>query len=51
MKEKCLVKDSKKVVRRKLGILGVVTIGGVIRPGMRTVVEQPKEFEEMKVLP
>ena len=52
LKEKSLVKDGTKIVGRKSGVLGIVTTGGVIRPGMSVIIEQPpKEFEEIKPLP
>lgn len=45
LKEKCLVRDAeRRIVRRKAGIMGVVAVGGVVRPGMRIVVEGLDEY-------
>lgn len=51
LKEKCFVKNGKMIVARKAGIMGVVESGGVIRPGMRIVVEPAEDFQELKGLP
>lgn len=51
LKEKCFVKNGKMIVARKAGIMGVVEFGGVIRPGMRIVVEPAEDFQELKGLP
>ena len=48
--EKCMVKEGKTIVERKAGVMGVVEVGGTIRPGMIIVVEPTAVFEPMKPL-
>ncbi|KAI9789109.1 MAG: hypothetical protein M1816_006359 [Peltula sp. TS41687] len=44
LQERCLVRDEeRRIVGRKAGVMGVVAVGGVVRPGMRVVVEAPDE--------
>jgi len=46
--EKYVVTDEQgKFKSYKAGILGIVKIGGVVRPGMSIVVEFPEKFEAL----
>lgn len=46
--EKCIVKDGQgKIKYNKAGVLGIVEIGGVVRPGMSIVVECPEVYEAL----
>ncbi len=51
LKAKCLIKEDGKPVVRKAGIMGIVEVGGMIRPGMRIEVENAEAWEELPVLP
>ncbi|WEW60773.1 hypothetical protein PRK78_006261 [Emydomyces testavorans] len=49
LKEKFVVRDGeRKIVQRKAGIMGVVEVGGEVRPGMRIVVEKPAVHEPLQ---
>ncbi|PGH06387.1 hypothetical protein GX51_02399 [Blastomyces parvus] len=49
LKEKFVVRDGAgKIVGRKAGVMGVVERGGVVRPGMRILVERPAVHEGLE---
>ncbi|KMU76509.1 hypothetical protein CISG_01242 [Coccidioides immitis RMSCC 3703] len=49
LKEKVLCLDAqRKIVQSKAGIMGVVEVGGEVKPGMRIVVEKPAVHERWK---
>ncbi|EAS36189.2 MOSC domain-containing protein [Coccidioides immitis RS] len=49
LKEKFVVRDAqRKIVQRKAGIMGVVEVGGEVKPGMRIVVEKPAVHEPLE---
>lgn len=52
LKEKCLVRgeENKKILKRKAGIMAVVTRGGTVKPGMTIVAETTWRFKELPVL-
>lgn len=44
LQDRCVVRDEeRRIVGRKAGVMGVVAVGGVVRAGMRIVVEAPDE--------
>lgn len=48
LQEQCLVRDDeRKIVARKAGIMGVVEAGGIVKPGMRILVERPESFKPL----
>lgn len=51
LKAKCLIKEDGKPIVRKAGIMGIVEVGGGIRPGMKIEVENAEVWEELPVLP
>ena len=52
LKEKCVVRSEErnKIIKRKAGIMAVVTRAGTIKPGMTIIVETPRTFKELPVL-
>lgn len=48
--EHCLVKEDKKIVGAKAGVMGVVEVGGIVRPGMKIVVEEPEVWEALPLV-
>lgn len=49
LKEKFIIRDeTRNIVGRKAGVMGVVTSGGKIRKGMKITVEEPKTFEALE---
>ena len=53
LQEKCVVRGGEKnsIIKRKAGIMAVVTRAGIVKPGMTIVVETTSRFEELPVLP
>lgn len=48
LQEQCMVRDDeRKIVARKAGVMGVAEAGGVIKPGMRLLVERPEIFKPL----
>jgi len=48
LKERFLVRDGERnIVGRTAGVMGTVEVGGVVRVGMRIVVERPDEFRPL----
>ena len=48
LQEQCIVRDDeRKIVARRAGVMGVVEVGGVIKPGMRILVERPENFKPL----
>lgn len=48
LKERCTVKDASGAeVGSKVGVFGVVVVGGVVKPGMDIVVENPAGGKEL----
>lgn len=46
--EKCIVKDEQgKIKYNKAGVLGIVEVGGLVKPGMSIVVESPEKYEPL----
>ena len=52
LKEKCVVRDKEnhKIMKRKAGIMAVVTRGGTVKPGMPIIAETTWRFKELPVL-
>ena len=52
LKEKCVVRSEKinKIIKRKAGIMSVVTRAGTVEPGMTIIAERPWGFKELPVL-
>ena len=52
LKEKCVVRgeEKNKIIKRKAGIMAVVTRAGTIKPGMTMIVETTWRFKELPVL-
>ena len=52
LKEKCLVRGSEdhKIIKRKAGIMAVVTRAGTVEPGMTIIAETTWKFKELPVL-
>lgn len=50
--EKCMVRGGEKnsILKRKAGVMAVVTRAGTVEPGMTIVVETPLWFKELPVL-
>ena len=52
LKEKCVVRseENKKIMKRKAGIMAVVTRAGTVKPGMTIIAETTWRFKELPVL-
>ena len=52
LKEKCVVRgeENNKIIKRKAGIMAVVTRAGTVKPGMRIIAETTRGFKELPVL-
>ncbi len=52
LQEKCVVRGGEKnsIVKRKAGIMAVVTRAGTVRPGMTIIIEPTSRFKELPVL-
>ena len=52
LKEKCVVRseEKNKIIRRKAGVMAVVTRAGTVKPGMTIIVETTRGFKELPVL-
>ncbi|KEF57545.1 uncharacterized protein A1O9_05462 [Exophiala aquamarina CBS 119918] len=49
LQEKFIVRDEeRKIVERKAGVMSTVEVGGVIEVGMRVLVEEPDEFQQLQ---
>lgn len=49
LKERCLLRNEDGSIRvRKAGIMAVVEVGGVIRPGMRILVDEPAVWKALE---
>lgn len=48
LQEQCIVRDDeRKIVARKAGIMGVAEAGGIVKPGMRILVERLEIFKPL----
>ncbi|MCJ1465723.1 hypothetical protein MMC07_004342 [Pseudocyphellaria aurata] len=48
LQEQCIVRDDeRKIVARKAGVMGVAEAAGVVKPGMRILVERPESFKPL----
>ena len=48
LQEKFIVRDEeRKIVHRKAGVMGVVEVGGTVKPGMLLKVEEPLQFDPL----
>ena len=52
LKEKCVVRgeEKNKIIKRKAGIMAVVTRAGTVKPGMTIIAETTWRFKELPVL-
>ena len=52
LKEKCLIRgeEDHKIIKRKAGIMAVVTKAGIVEPGMIIIAETTWRFKELPVL-
>ena len=52
LKEKCLIRSEEdhKIIKRKAGIMAVVTKAGTVEPGMSIIAETTWRFKELPVL-
>ena len=48
LQEQCIIRDDeRKIVGRKAGIMGVAEAGGIVKPGMKILVERPETFKPL----
>ena len=48
LKDKLFIREDKKIIRFRAGVMGIVKMGGVVKPSMTIIVEPAPVFERMR---